>query len=227
MARLFVTPKEIDLISDLQKEINKDVVGSAIYYYPVREDVTEVHDIYEEAIEKIFDAPIEIEARVEWMQREIKTNRFGHEGRSTINVWIHYRDAIDRDLQVREGDYFSFGDNFFEIVSSKYDSVIYGQVEHVTGYMLTGKQARKGQIDTKPLGPTEELFTDKDAVQETFVQQRGFEENKLGKTGDVRSLQEKGVVEKPITGPAEVSPSGGNGSKDEIGMVDSSFLEKV
>lgn len=212
MARLFVTPKEIDLISDLQKEINKDVVGSAIYYYPVREDVTEVHDIYEEAIEKIFDAPIEIEARVEWMQREIKTNRFGHEGRSTINVWVHYRDAIDRDLQIREGDYFSFGDNFFEIVSSKYDSVIYGQVEHVTGYMLTGKQARKGQIDTKPLGPTEELFTDKDAVQETFRQKRGVSKHEGEATGDVRELQKEGILDAPISDPQVVKKVGNSKS---------------
>ena len=39
----------------------------------------------------------------------------------------------------------------------------------------------------------------------------------------MRSLQTKGVVEKPITGPAEVSPKGGNGTEDEIGMIDSSF----
>ena len=104
MARLFITPREIDLISDLQKEMNKDIVGSKIYYYSVRDDVTEVHDIYEEAIEKIFDPPVEIDARVEWIQRDVVTDRFGHEGRSTINVWIHYRDAIDRDISIREGD---------------------------------------------------------------------------------------------------------------------------
>ena len=54
MARLFVTPREIDLISDLTKEIHKDVIGQVIYYYSVREDVSEVHDIYEEAVEKDF-----------------------------------------------------------------------------------------------------------------------------------------------------------------------------
>ena len=66
-------------------------------------------------------------------------------------------------------------------------------------------------------------FSDKDAIQETFVQQRGFKENALGKTDDVRSLQKKDVLEKPITGPKEVSPKGGTGKEDEIGMIDSSF----
>jgi len=212
VARLFVTPKEIDLISDLQKELNKDVVGAKVFYYTVREDITQIHDIYEEAIEKIFDPPIEIEARVEWIQREIMTNRFGHEGRSTINVWIHYRDAIDRDLQIREGDYFSFGDNFFEIMSSKYDSIIYGQVEHVTGYLLVGKQARKGQIDMRPKGPTEELFTDGDAVQETFRQKRGVEKHDGEATGDVRELRKEGILDAPISEPRVVKKVGSSKS---------------
>jgi len=208
VARLFITPREIDLISDLQKEMNKDIVGSKVYYYSVRDDVTEVHDIYEEAIEKIFDPPIEIDARVEWIQREIVTDRFGHEGRSTINVWIHYRDAIDRDISIREGDYFSFGDNYFEIVNSKYDSIIFGQVEHVTGYILIGKQARKGQINKIPLGPTEELFTDGDAVQEVFRQKRGVNKHDGDLTGDVRELQKDGVLDSPISSPRVVKKVG-------------------
>jgi hypothetical protein len=204
VARLFVTPREIDLISDLQKEINKDVVGAKIYYYSVREDLTAVHDVYEEALEKIFDPPIEIESRVEWQQREIVSDRFGHEGRATITAWIHYRDAVDRDLQIREGDYFSFGDNFFEIVSQKYDSIIFGQVEHVTGYFLTAKQARKGQIDFRPHGPTEENFNDSDAVQTDFKQQRGMSTDGPNPTGDLRQLQRDGVLDAPISNPREV-----------------------
>ena len=58
------------------------------------------------------------------------------------------------------------------------------------------------------MGPTSESYTDEDAVQTTFVQQRGFEENRLGKTGDVRDLQKNGVLDAPLTGPAEVSPRG-------------------
>ena len=66
MPRLFITPREVDFISDITKELVKDVRGQKIFYYRVREDLTEVHDIYEEAKEKIFNPPIEIEAGVEW-----------------------------------------------------------------------------------------------------------------------------------------------------------------
>ena len=98
MARLFITPREIDFISDITKEITKDVIGQRIYYYRVREDVTKVHDIYEEALEKIFDPPVEVDARVEWNPSEIKTDKFGYDEISKVSVYLHYRDLIDRDM---------------------------------------------------------------------------------------------------------------------------------
>ena len=173
MARLFITPREIDFISDITKEITKDVIGDVIYYYKVREDVSEVHDVYEEAVEKVFDPPVEIDARVQWNPKEIKTDRFGYESIYATEAYIHYRDMIDRGIKLEEGDYFSYGDNFFEITSIVYDKTIFGQVEHISGFTLKGKQARKGQINGKPFGPTEEIYSDTDATRSTFVQQRG------------------------------------------------------
>ena len=218
MARLFITPREIDLISDLTKEIIKDVAGQRVFYYRVREDLTDIHDVYEESPNKVFDQPVEIEARVEYQPEELRTNKFGSEEFYTINVFFHERDLLDRDIEVRTGDYFSYGDTFFEITSAVVESNVYGQIEHSIGTKVVGKQARLGQIDMVPLGPTSESYTDEDAVQETFVQQRGFEENKLGKTEDKRQLQADGKLEKPnIDSPAEVSPDG-----DDAG-ISSSF----
>lgn len=190
MARLFITPREIDFIADITKEITKDVIGDVIYYYKVREDVSEVHDIYEEAVEKIFDPPVEIDARVQWNPKEIKTDRFGYEGIYTTEAYVHYRDMIDRGIKLEEGDYFSYGDNFFEITSILYDKTIFGQVEHISGYTIKGKQARKGQIFTKPLGPTEEIYSDPEAIRDTFEQQRGD-----ASKGDKRELVSQGKVD--------------------------------
>lgn len=190
MSRLFITPREIDFIADITKEITKDVIGDVIYYYKVREDVSNVHDVYEEAPEKVFDPPIEIDARVQWNPKEVKTDRFGMEGIYTTEAYVHYRDMIDRNIKLEEGDYFSYGDNFFEVTSIVYDKVIFGQVEHISGYTLKGKQARKGQIFKKPIGPTEEIYSDADAVKEEFVQQRGD-----ATKGDKRALVEQGKVD--------------------------------
>jgi len=209
LARLFITPREIDFISDITKEITKDVIGQRIYYYRVREDVTKVHDIYEEALEKIFDPPVEVDARVEWNPSEIKTDKFGYDEMSKISVYLHYRDLIDRDIEVGEGDYFAFGDNFFEITSVRHDKIIFGQVEHVTGFTILGQQARKGLIDMLPHGPTEEAYTDPNAVQEEFEQQRGFTKNSNGVTQDKRALIDNGKLTAPISEPQVVKKTDG------------------
>ena len=193
MARLFITPREIDFIADIAKEITKDVIGDVIYYYKVREDISEIHDVYEEAPEKIFNPPIEVDARVQWNPKEIKTDRFGFESSYTTEVYLHYRDMIDRGIKLDEGDFFSYGDNFFEITSIVYDKVVFGQVEHISGYTLKAKQARKGQIDVHPHGPTEEIYSDHDAVKEEFIQQRGN-----ASMDDQRALVDQGKIDNTL-----------------------------
>lgn len=208
MARLFITPREIDFISDLTKEITKDVRGQKIYYYGVREDLTEVHDVYEEAREKVFNPPIEIEAAVEWQPSKIATNRYGSEETYTISVYLHSRDMLDRDIIARVGDYFSYGTEFYEITSALTEKQVYGQIEHTVGVKMTGVQARKGIIDNATNGPSSEEDTDSDAVQSEFVQQRGYAENKLGETADKRQLVEDGKLDPGLTGPKEVTKQG-------------------
>ena len=96
----------------------------------------------------------------------------------------------------------------FEITQAPSTNVIFGQIEHGRFITVKATQAREGQFKTKVFGPTSESKTDSDAVQNTFVQQRGFEKNRLGKTGDVRDMQKTGVLDKPIGGPKEISKKG-------------------
>jgi len=205
MSRLFITERELDFISDITKEIIKDVIGQRVFYYRVREDLTQVHEVYNESQEKIFDPPIEIDALVEWQSPEVSTGQFGTETRGTVTVMIHQRDILDKGILVREGDYFSYGPDFYEITSNIPISKIFGQIEHLTGYKLTGKQSRKSVISQRPLGPLGQEFTDPDAIQNTFEQQRGFESNTIGPTNDTRALQDKGVLDPPISAPRKVA----------------------
>tara|TARA_S200002703_G_scaffold118338_1_gene103996 strand:+ start:182 stop:847 length:666 start_codon:yes stop_codon:yes gene_type:complete len=211
MGRLFVTPREIDFINDIAKEIVKDVIGQKIYYFPISEVKTQVHDVYEEAVDKVFENPIEIDALVKYEAQNVTTNKFGSEETYNIEAYIQSRDLLDKGIQLTEGDFFSYGDTFFEVIKAPSSDTIFGQIEHKRFVTITGKQSRKGQFISKVFGPTDEAYSDADAVQNTYVQQRGFEENRLGKTGDVRDLQKKGVLDAPLTGPAEVSPKGTDG----------------
>jgi hypothetical protein len=100
MARLFITPREIDFISDITKEIIKDVVGQRVFYYHVREDVSEVHDVYEEAVEKIFDNPVEIDARIEWQDPETSTTNFGVDQFRSATAYFQYSDLLDKEIEL-------------------------------------------------------------------------------------------------------------------------------
>lgn len=214
MARLFLGQREADFFADITKELIKDVAGQKIYYYTVRNDLSNVHDIYEEAVTKVFNPPIEIEALVEWQPSTVKTTKFGHEQIKNILVYVQNRDLIDRNLEIDEGSYISYGEFFFEITSVIFEKVIYGQVERVASIKINARQTRVEHILKKPIGPTYEGYLDSDAIQTEFSQQRG--EN----SSDIRRLKEDKVISPPITGAKKVSA---DGTKKSINGIGSSF----
>lgn len=209
MSRLFITPRELNFISDITKEIIKDVVGQVIYYYPISERKTRAHDVYNEAHKKVFDQPIAIDALVDASpQKETKADLFGSDPFFQLEVFLQYRDLVDKGINIVLGDFFSFSDVFYEIVEVHAMRNIYGLPEHVDGMKLIGTKARDGQFEAVLRGPTDIAYADDDAVQKKFVQQRGQTENSLGITGDVRTLVSEGVLDEPLTGPKQVSEAG-------------------
>jgi hypothetical protein len=210
MARLFITPRELNFISDITKEIIKDVVGQRIYYYPISELKTKTHGVYNEALRKIYDNPIAIDALVDNnFQNDTKIDKFGIDAQFKVEVFIQHRDLVDKGINVNIGDFFSFSDIFYEITERNFMRNIYGMPEHKDGVRLVGVKAREGLFVAPIKGPTDIEYTDADAVQQEFHQQRGEALDSNGEaTGDKRDLVENGVLDKPLTGPKEVSDKG-------------------
>lgn len=222
MSRLFITPREINFISDITKELIKDVVGQKIYYYSISELKTKAHDVYNEALQKVYDNPIAIDALVDNnFQTETKIDKFGIDAQFKIEVFVQYRDLVDKGINVNIGDFFSFSDIFYEITERAFMRNIYGMPEHKDGVKLVGVKAREGLFKAPTLGPTDIAHSDADAVQRTFIQQRGEAFDIDGNpTGDKRTLVDSGVLDKPLTGPKEVSEKG---DPDNVG---SSFYDE-
>lgn len=222
MSRLFITPRELNFISDITKEIIKDVVGQKVYYYPISEIKTKTHGVYNEALKKVYDNPIALDALVDNnFQSDTKIDKFGIDAQFKIEVYVQHRDLLDKGINVTIGDFFSFSDVFYEITERVFMRNIYGLPEHKDGVKLIGVKAREGLFNAPMLGPTDIRYTDADAVQKTFVQQRGETRDQDGNlTGDKRDLVDNGVLDKPLTGPKEVSDKGdstgaGNAFYDE------------
>lgn len=205
MSRLFIGQREIDFASDLTKELITDVCGERIVLYQISEVKSKVHQVYDEAIEKVFDGPVEVGCLVDWGTHDVKTGLGAHEEVRTLKVYIHLRDLLDRKISVSTGDYFSYGSRFFEIVARRETQLAFGQVETTIGLELVGREAREGQFRSALLGRLPET-TESERLD--FVQQRGLEENAEGRTNDVRELQRRGTLSVPIGGPREVSSRG-------------------
>lgn len=210
MARLFITPRELNFISDISKEIIKDVIGQKIIYYPISEIKTKTHEVYNEALKKIFDNPIIIDALVNnEFQTNTKIDKFGIDAQFQIEVYIQHRDLVDKGINVNIGDFFSFSDVFYEITERVFMRNIYGMAEHKDGVKLVGIKSRIGLFEAPLIGPTDIKYSDSDAVQDTFYQQRGQKFDKQGNlTGDVRDLVKEKVLDEPLTGQKEVSELG-------------------
>lgn len=222
MARLFITPRELNFISDITKELIKDVVGQKIYYYPVSELKTQTHGVYNEALQKVYDNPIAIDGLVDAnFQSDTKIDKFGVDAQYKVEVFLQYRDLVDKGINVCIGDFFSFSDIFYEVSDRVTMRNIFGMPEHKDGVKVVGIKAREGLFKAPTLGPTDIARPEADAVQKEFHQQRGSSVDENGMpTGDKRDLVDNGVLDEPLTGPKEVSPRG-----DETG-AGSSFYDE-
>lgn len=209
MSRLFIGQREINFFSDITKEVIKDVVGQKIYYYPISETKTKTHGIYNESMQKVFDNPIALDALVDAQyQTDTKIDAFGVDQKYKLEVFVQYRDLVEKGINVSIGDFFSFSDIFYEITDETVMRNTYGLPEHRNGVKLVGTKAREGLFSAPLQGPTDITYTDENAVQKKFEQQRGRAENSEGATGDVRELVKAGVLEPSLTGPKQVSEKG-------------------
>lgn len=194
MARLFITAREQQFISDLTKEFIKDVVGQWIIYYPISTIKTQVHALYEEAVEKIFENPIKIEALVGQPEKEKSYTNFGIDGLTKLEVFIQSRDLLDKQIEITPGDYFIYDSQTFEIQDVNEMNNIFGQAEYSVSYKVTAASVRSGVIDLptfKQLLMDGKTYIDSDAQKE-FEQQRGFGEDLAGNpTGDFRQLRDR------------------------------------
>ena len=191
MARLFITQREIDFFNDISKEVIKDIVGQQIIYWPVSTLKTKIHPVYNEAVKKIFENPIKIDALVGQPNWETKMTVFGPEQVNKLEVYVQARDLLQKGIEVSEGDYFTYGQQAYEIVSALNMNNYFGQIEHDIGFKLVGILARVGEFDPKKFfkPETEDL---KNPTPTSFEQQRGLKENAQdGATGDIRDIRER------------------------------------
>lgn len=193
MSRLFIGPREQQFIADITKEYVKDIVGQYIIYFPVSILHTQVHPVYDEAVEKIFENPLKLDVLAQQPERTNRWDAFGTEGDTSLELYVQSRDLVDKGLSVTGGDYFIYGEEVYEVIGVVDVENIYGQVEYDRGVKVMGNLSRMGQFDIdtfKDLLSQSKEFSES-ALQKKFVQQRGLPETEDGVTNDTRQMRDR------------------------------------
>jgi len=204
MSRLFITEKEIQFHTEIGQELIKDVIGQKVYYYAVSTKSSIINETYNEAIEKVFEGPIIIDAICGQPEWENITDSHGSYLKAKLEVLFQARDLHLKKLTLSEGDFITYGSNTYEIVSYVPLNNMWGQEEYDRTFKANCVTARPGRFDLPKFhAPSSEN------PQKEYVQQRGFKETKEGLTNDVREMRQRlGDDMAPITldnGPRIVS----------------------
>jgi|TARA_R110000824_G_scaffold194388_1_gene377011 hypothetical protein len=148
---LFLGKKERDLVKQVNDELIERVIGQAIVYYPIDISATNYHSLYGEAIKKTFLPPIRVYALVSWKGIQTQNNEaIGLDKVSEVSVHFHKRRLTeDQDLYVREGDFVSYGDIYYEIMSLSEPRQLFGQTDHKLEIVASCIRAREGLFDAR------------------------------------------------------------------------------
>jgi hypothetical protein len=191
-----------------------DVAGQVIHYFPVSAIKSSVHKIYNESLQKIFENPISVPALVGMPEYASKTTNFGPDIEAKIEVLIQYRDLQDRKIVLSEGDFFSYDDMLYEVLTfTNAGKNIFGLAEYNVSWKITARSARLNQINVPNL-PDPRLSPED--IQTTFEQHRGLPLTSDGNpTGDIREMRVRlGHDMAPIalgTGQRKVEPNTNDG----------------
>jgi hypothetical protein len=190
MARLFITEKEIQYHTDIAQEVIKDVIGQKVYYVAVSTNKSIINETYDEAIEKVYDGPIIVDALCGQPEWENITDSHGSYLKGKVEVLFQGRDLLLKKITLSEGDFILYGNHAYEIVSYVPMENLWGQEEYDRSFKATCFTSRAGRFDpSKYLSPSSEVL--KNGVQSSFVQQRGLTANKEGLTNDIRELRDR------------------------------------
>jgi len=145
---LFLGEKERDLVKQVNDELIERVIGQVVAYFPIDLEHTNYHPLYNEAIVKSFLPPVRVYALVEFNGEETRTDKYGIDKTTKITVHFHKRRLTeDQNLFVREGDFISYGDSYYEITTLKEPTELFGQADRRVEISAECIKSREGLFD--------------------------------------------------------------------------------
>lgn len=93
---LFLGKKERDLVKQVNDELIENVIGQSILYYSIDLERTNFHDMYGEAVEKTFLAPVRVMALIKFENESTSyLEGMGIDSDAAISVQFHRRRLVE------------------------------------------------------------------------------------------------------------------------------------
>lgn len=146
MAKKFITEREIAFIDGINKELLQHVIMQDVFYYAIDVESSDVNDIYNESIRKVWRPPVKFTARVQFNNENTKSTNFGPDSSYSLEVYAQTSELVDRNLKPREGDFVEFNRVFFEISSVTMPQLTFGQANDRLMTKLVCVPSREGQF---------------------------------------------------------------------------------
>ena len=146
MAKKFITERELAFIDRINKELIQRVTGQEISYYAISLEKSSVNKLYDEAIEKVWDPPVLVNARVLWDNMTSTAGAFGVDSKYSCEVYFHSLELKERNVEPKEGDFVEFGQMFFEITSVTQPQIVFGQINNRLMTKCVCVPSREGQF---------------------------------------------------------------------------------
>ncbi len=122
------------------------VVAQTVNYYAISLEETQVNDLYNESVSKVWKPPVTVNARVSWDNQSTKSSKMSQDSQYSLEVYFHTQELIERNLLPREGDFIEFGQVFFEITSVTQPQIVYGEINNKIMTKCMCIPSREGQF---------------------------------------------------------------------------------
>jgi hypothetical protein len=128
--KLFTGRKELDFVKQINTELEERVIGEEILYFPLDIQRSNYHQVYGEAIRKVYLPPVHVYCLVEWLGVTTDQKNGIIDRQDNIVVHFHNRRLVkDQELWVQEGDALLYGNTYFEIQELNFPTQIFGYAE--------------------------------------------------------------------------------------------------
>lgn len=149
MSRKFIGKKELAFVDAINREVIRDIVGQQVYYYEILADQTKEDDLYHEAIQKTYKAPVKVSALVYYENTQESVTAFPPDMKFAVEVYIARQELEEVRLEPKMGDFVQFGQVMYEVYQTTQPQMLFGMIEEKAMTKLVCGPARKGQFDPK------------------------------------------------------------------------------